>query len=44
MSQELKDLISRCLSLRPEDRITIEQIVEHGFFKALVIAVPEIKD
>jgi hypothetical protein len=32
------------LSLRPEDRITIEQIVEHAFFRPLNETVPEIKE
>lgn len=40
VSEELKDLIRKCLMLKPEDRVTIEQIVEHEFFKPLTEGVP----
>ena len=40
VSEELKDLIRKCLMLKPEDRVTIEQIVEHEFFKQLTEGVP----
>jgi serine/threonine protein kinase len=44
VSEELKDLISRCLLLKPEERITIEQIVEHVFFRPLVESVSIVKE
>lgn len=44
VSEQLKDLIRKCLMLKPEDRITVEQIVEHEFFKPSTEGMPEEKN
>jgi len=33
ISNEAKDLIRKCLNVNPSDRLNIEQIQEHGWFK-----------